>query len=91
MGRVIASKGNPARDKTKKTMTSKITKTVGGHYELNATGATVAPGNRVAAGEGDDYDTGTIDSIAGGTAQVRWDSHVTTALPLDNADVRVIL
>jgi hypothetical protein len=72
-------------------MKSKITKTVGGHYEINATGSVLVPGNRVSAGEGEDYDTGTIDRIEGEKATVRWDSHVTTTLPLVLKDVRVIL
>ena len=71
-------------------MTSKITKTVGQHYEINATGSILAPGNRVAAGYGEDNDTGTIDKIEHNVAIVRWDSNVVTPLPL-NSDVRVIL
>ena len=72
-------------------MTSKITKTVGQHYEINATGSILAPGNRVAAGYGPDNDTGTVKSIVRDVASVRWDSSlVVTPLPL-NSDVRVIL
>tara|TARA_R110000868_G_scaffold150997_1_gene374598 strand:+ start:930 stop:1145 length:216 start_codon:yes stop_codon:yes gene_type:complete len=71
-------------------MTSNITKTIKGYYEINATGSILAPGNRVAAGTGEDYDTGTIDKIEGNKATVRWDSMVVTTLPLDG-DVRVIL
>jgi hypothetical protein len=72
-------------------MTSKITRTIKGYYEINATGAILDPGNRVSAGNGADYDIGTIDSISGDKAVVRWDSHVVTTLPLDNSDVRVVL
>lgn len=71
-------------------MTSSITKTVGGHYEINATGNILAPGHRVAAGEGEDRDTGTIDAITGDKATVRWDSGVVTPLPL-NIGVTVII
>lgn len=71
-------------------MTSKISKTVGGHYEVDATGDTFRPGHRIVAGEGADRDTGTIDSISGDLAMVRWDSHVTTPLPLDS-DLTVII
>ena len=72
-------------------MTSNITKTIGGHYEIDATGSILAPGNRIAAGTGEDYDTGIVDKIDGNTATVRWDSLVVTTLPLDNTDVRVLL
>ena len=72
-------------------MTSQITKTIGGHYEINATGDILAPGHRVAAGSGEDYDTGTIDAIDGCVATVRWDSLAVTALPLSQKDLRVIL
>lgn len=72
-------------------MTSNITKTIGGHYEINATGSILSPGNRVAAGSGEDYDTGTIDKIVGDKATIRWDSHIVTTLPLDGSDVRVII
>lgn len=72
-------------------MTSKITKTVRGFFEIDITGSFVAPGHRVAAGEGQDYDTGTIDSVAGRVAIVRWDSGVSTPLPLDNSNVRILL
>ena len=73
-------------------MTSNITKTINGHYEIDVTGNILAPGHRVAAGTGeDDYDTGTIDEITGNKATVRWDSHVVTTLPLANKDVRVLL
>ena len=70
-------------------MTSKITRTVGGHFEINATGSILSPGNRVSAGYGEDNDTGTVDSIEGDVAVVRWDSLVVTPLQLDS-DVRVI-
>lgn len=72
-------------------MTSNITKTIGGHYEIDATGGILAPGNRIAAGSGEEYDTGTIEEINGNKATVRWDSLVVTILPLDNKDVRVLL
>jgi hypothetical protein len=71
-------------------MTSKITRTVKGYFEIDATGSILAPGNRVAAGTGQDYDTGTIDRIDGDVALVRWDTLVVTPLQLDR-DVRVIL
>lgn len=70
-------------------MTSQITKTVRG-YEINATGIILSPGHRVAAGFGEDYDTGTVDKVEGGMAAVRWDSLVTTTIPI-NDGVRVIL
>lgn len=41
------------------------------------------PGDRVCAGEADDYDTGTIDSVDGDIAIVRWDSGVTTPCPFE--------
>jgi hypothetical protein len=72
-------------------MTSQITRTVAGHWEINVTGSILAPGNRVAAGSGEDYDTGFIDRIRGNKAIIRWDSGVVTSLPLDSPDVRVIL
>ena len=71
-------------------MSSKITKTVGGKFEINKTGKIVEPGMRVAAGTGEDYDNGRIDSIEGDIAQVSWDSEVRTPLNLTQVDVRVL-
>ena len=71
-------------------MSSKITKTNGGKFEINKTGSIIEPGMRVAAGTGDDYDNGRIDSINGDIAQVSWDSLVCTPLNLTQPDVRVI-
>lgn len=45
-----------------------------------ATGISV--GMRVEGGEGEDHDTGIVDSIDGETAIVRWDSHVVTPCPV---------
>jgi hypothetical protein len=41
---------------------------------------------RVAAGQGEDRDTGTVDSIADGMAVVRWDSGVVTPCPVDDLE-----
>lgn len=71
-------------------MSSKITKTVGGRFQVNTTGSIVEPGMRVAAGSGEDYDNGRIDSINGDMAQVSWDSGVRTPLNLTQDDVRVM-
>lgn len=79
--------------KRKKNMTSKITRTLYPRWEIDATGSMLAPGNRISAGKGEDYDTGTIDAISAGgkTATVRWDSHVVTDIPLADPSLRVIL
>lgn len=45
-------------------------------------------GDRIEAGEGDDHDTGRIESIDGSMAFVAWDSGVKTAAPL--ADLALI-
>lgn len=74
----------------RKNMTSKITKTIGGHFEINVTGNILVPGNRVAAGEGNDYDTGIIDSIDGDMAIIRWHSNIVTSLNL-TGDLKIIL
>ena len=71
-------------------MSSKITKTVGGNFQINKTGSIVEPGMRVAAGSGEDYDNGRIDSINGNLAQVSWDSGVCTPLNLTQDDVRIM-
>jgi len=70
-------------------MKSDITKTVGGRYEINSTGQILSPGHRIASGNGKDRDTGTVDSISGDTAVVRWDSGVTTTLPL-KGDITIL-
>jgi hypothetical protein len=44
----------------------------------------ISVGSRVEAGDGEDHDTGTVDSIKGNTATVRWDSHVVTTSPIAN-------
>lgn len=45
-------------------------------------------GDRVEAGEGDDYDTGRIGAIDGDMATVQWDSHVVTQSPLSTLSRR---
>lgn len=45
-------------------------------------------GDRVEAGDGDDYDTGRVERIDGDSAIVAWDSGVKT--PMDLTALRVI-
>ena len=44
---------------------------------------TIKVGDRVQCGDGEDKDTGTVDSIVGDMAIVRWDSHVVTRCPVE--------
>lgn len=46
-----------------------------------------AIGGRVQGGEGEDFDTGTLESIEGDMGFVRWDSGVSTRAPLANLEV----
>jgi hypothetical protein len=46
----------------------------------------IAPKMRVAAGHGEDRDTGTVYSIDGRMAQVSWDSGVVTPCPIEDLE-----
>ncbi len=43
----------------------------------------IQPGDRVKAGMGDDYDTGTVHTVAGNQVVVSWDSGVRTTQSSD--------